>query len=183
MRGFEQFENQEIAPEKGNKDLWDEVKKLIEKQIEKKTGVEVKIDTPVMHAKEEGGAEQHAAEAGGAEQKEQQEKKGLVEKILEKPKAVRAGAAVTLAALATWTEFWLKVADTTPDFLKSEEEKAQDEKIRRRGWFGIFVDRARKYYKFGGKLEDAVLRGKWDELMEEETEGGSGNKTPEGEAA
>lgn len=152
MKGFEQFRQEEIMPEKGKEmPVIDDIKKKIEEQIEKKTGIKVEIgEPPVMHAAE-----------GEAERKE----KGVVETILENPKAVRAGAAVTLAALRTWGEFWGNVGDITPGFLKSETEKKRDKEIEERGWFGVFVDRTRKYYEFGGKLEDAVMKGEWDELM------------------
>jgi hypothetical protein len=160
MRSFEQFEQKGIVPEKGKEaPLLDDIKERINEQIEKRTGIKAKIKSPTMHVVKE---------------KAETKKRGMVEVILENPKAVRAGAAITLAALRTWVEFWGRFGDITPGFLKSESEKKRDKEIEERGWFGVFVDRTRDYYNFGGKLEDAVLEGKWDELMGAQTAEKSG---------
>ncbi len=168
-----------IVPEKGKEfPVVDIIKgkigEMIDKQIGKKTGIDVKkileaAKPPIMHA-----AEGETAE-GGTE--------GIMEKILNNPKAVRAGAAVTLAALERWTRFWSTFMEPPiPGFLKSKEEKEQ-EKRDKEGGGETFLEQARRYYEFGGRLENAVLKGEWDELLKKKATARKGGGIPDGKAA
>ncbi len=87
------------------------------------------------------GSEQEGGAQG--EQAPEVRKKSLIELAKEHPKAVRAVASIGIAAVHTW-------------FDRPKEGK---EALK------VFADRARRYYQFGGKLEDAVLRDEWDALM------------------
>ena len=87
------------------------------------------------------------------------------------PKIVRAGAAILGAVIKTEWQFLNDFPLPTPDFLKTDKERADDKELDKHGFFGTIIKRSKRYYEKLGKVEktvEAAKRGDWDTVFGEE---------------